>query len=104
MRSAAVVLAALAVAVAQAGLVDLVDTRIGTGGVGFGIGSINPGPQVPFGSMRLGPDTSVGPSACPCSPSAATHPLEAHVVFEFLGVPLPASAPPDARSWRAREG
>jgi putative alpha-1,2-mannosidase len=38
-------------------LVGNVDTLIGTGGAGFGIGSINPGPQVPFGAMRLGPDT-----------------------------------------------
>eukprot|EP00759_Apiculatamorpha_spiralis_P034157 PhF_6_TR35354/c0_g1_i1/m.51311 len=37
-----------------------VDTRIGTGGIGWGIGQLNPGPQVPFGCMRLGPDTSIG--------------------------------------------
>jgi len=56
------VLAALAAAalVAAGPLTDIVDTRIGTGGVGFGIGSLNPGAQVPFGSMRLGPDTSLG--------------------------------------------
>lgn len=41
-------------------LVDLVDTRIGTGGFGFGIGSLNPGAQVPFGAYRVGPDTSAG--------------------------------------------
>lgn len=39
-------------------LVAKVDTRIGSGGKGFGVGGINPGPQVPFGAMRLGPDTS----------------------------------------------
>ncbi len=38
----------------------LVDTRIGTGGGGWGIAMLNPGPQVPFGAMRLGPDTSIG--------------------------------------------
>lgn len=38
----------------------LVDTRIGTGGGGWGIAQLNPGPQVPFGAMRLGPDTSLG--------------------------------------------
>lgn len=37
-----------------------VDTRIGSGGVGFGIGGINPGAQVPYGALRLGPDTSLG--------------------------------------------
>jgi putative alpha-1,2-mannosidase len=27
-------------------------------GIGFGIGSLNPGAQVPFGALRLGPDTT----------------------------------------------
>lgn len=61
--------------------IDMVDTRIGSAGHGFGIGSINPGrawcfhcdvwycglmlvvlsgAQVPFGAMRLGPDSSWG--------------------------------------------
>ena len=31
---------------------------IGTGGEGYGAGSILPGVQVPFGMMRLSPDTS----------------------------------------------
>lgn len=35
-----------------------VDTRIGTGGAGFGIGSLNPGAQFPFGALKLGPDTT----------------------------------------------
>jgi putative alpha-1,2-mannosidase len=51
--------AAATVAVA-ADVLSYVDTRIGTGGVGFGIGSTNPGAQVPFGALRLGPDTSLG--------------------------------------------
>ena len=55
-------LALVCVAVASAGsLVDLVDTRIGGGGAGYGDGGINPGPQVPFGAMRLGPDTTWAP-------------------------------------------
>ncbi|RYG57508.1 hypothetical protein EON66_00210 [archaeon] len=37
--------------------VAYVDTRIGTGGSGFGIGSLNPGASYPFGALRLGPDT-----------------------------------------------
>ena len=37
-----------------------VDTRIGTGSVGYGVGQMNPGAQVPFGAMRLGPDTTLG--------------------------------------------
>ncbi len=35
-----------------------VDPFIGTGGVGFGVGSAFPGPQVPFGLARPGPDTT----------------------------------------------
>ena len=35
-----------------------VDTRIGTGGLGWGVGGQNPGAQVPFGACRAGPDTS----------------------------------------------
>eukprot|EP01080_Neovahlkampfia_damariscottae_P006430 gene6430-10438_t len=34
-----------------------VNSFIGTGGRGFGCGALNPGPQRPFGTMRIGPDT-----------------------------------------------
>lgn len=51
-------LAAAVAALASHALVEYVDPFIGTGGVGFGIGSLNPGAQVPFGCMRLGPDTT----------------------------------------------
>jgi len=37
-----------------------VDPIIGSGGIGYGAGGINPGAQVPFGSLRLGPDTALG--------------------------------------------
>jgi putative alpha-1,2-mannosidase len=47
-------------AVAGPSPADYVDAFIGTSGVGFGIGSNNPGAQVPFGALRLGPDTSIG--------------------------------------------
>ena len=46
---------------ASGALVDSVDTLIGTGGFGWGVGGQNPGAQLPFGAMRLGPDTSLGP-------------------------------------------
>ena len=39
-------------------LVQWVDPFIGTGGVGWGVGTTYPGPQVPFGMARVGPDTS----------------------------------------------
>ncbi len=38
-------------------LLPLVDPFVGTGGDGFGVGSLNPGPGTPFGQARLGPDT-----------------------------------------------
>ena len=42
----------------NASLVSLVDVSIGTGGFGFGAAGIPPGPQFPFGAMRLSPDTT----------------------------------------------
>jgi predicted alpha-1,2-mannosidase len=41
-------------------LTKLVNLYIGTGGGGFGVSEVAPGPQVPFGAMRLSPDTSFG--------------------------------------------
>ena len=38
----------------------LVNTFIGTGGFGYGVGGSPPGAQVPFGAMRLSPDSSLG--------------------------------------------
>jgi predicted alpha-1,2-mannosidase len=40
-------------------LVQWVDPFIGTGGLGYGTGSAFPGPQLPFGLARPGPDTSL---------------------------------------------
>ncbi|HSN97512.1 MAG TPA: hypothetical protein VLS89_04405, partial [Candidatus Nanopelagicales bacterium] len=42
---------------ATAPLTRYVDPFIGTGGIGFGVGSAFPGPQRPFGMVRPGPDT-----------------------------------------------
>jgi predicted alpha-1,2-mannosidase len=44
---------------AAAPLVQWVDPFIGTGGKGYGTGSAFPGPQVPFGLARPGPDTAL---------------------------------------------
>lgn len=49
--------AAAAAAASASTLASSVNTKIGAGGIGYGIGSLNPGPVVPFGAMRLGPDT-----------------------------------------------
>lgn len=38
--------------------VRYVDPFIGTGGLGYGVGSTFPGPQRPFGMVRPGPDTT----------------------------------------------
>lgn len=42
---------------AEAPLIQWVEPFVGTGGFGFGVGSTFPGPQVPFGMVRPGPDT-----------------------------------------------
>lgn len=39
-------------------LVDYVNPMIGTGGEGFGVGSAYPGPTMPFGMVKPGPDTT----------------------------------------------
>jgi predicted alpha-1,2-mannosidase len=50
---------------ATAPLLRYVDPFIGTGGVGFGVGSAFPGPQRPFGMVRPGPDTTGTGEAIP---------------------------------------
>ncbi|MHC4391427.1 MAG: hypothetical protein ACYS22_08920, partial [Planctomycetota bacterium] len=46
--------------VARGDVLDQVDVFVGTGGTGFGAGATYPGPCVPFGFARPGPDTSNG--------------------------------------------
>ena len=46
-------------------LIQWVDPFIGTGGIGFGVGSTYPGPQVPFGMIRPGPDTTASTAPAP---------------------------------------
>ncbi|MCL4232995.1 MAG: GH92 family glycosyl hydrolase [Deltaproteobacteria bacterium] len=41
-------------------VLDLVDPFIGTGGLKWGMGASSPGPMVPNGMVKLGPDTSMG--------------------------------------------
>jgi predicted alpha-1,2-mannosidase len=50
---------------AETPLIQWVDPFIGTGGVGFGVGSTFPGPQVPFGMVRPGPDTTASSAPPP---------------------------------------
>lgn len=42
----------------RADLVSAVNPMIGTGGVGFGVGSAYPGPALPFALIHAGPDTN----------------------------------------------
>jgi predicted alpha-1,2-mannosidase len=44
----------------QESLVEHVDPFIGTGGIGYQVGTINPGASVPFGMVKPGPDTGIG--------------------------------------------
>ncbi len=39
----------------------LVDPLIGSGGPGYTVGSMNPGPALPFSMIKPGPDTGIGP-------------------------------------------
>ena len=41
-------------------LVEHVDPFIGTGGLGYRVGTINPGASLPFGMVKPGPDTGIG--------------------------------------------
>jgi hypothetical protein len=61
MATRCAIIALFTVASAQP-LYPLVDTLIGTGGFGYGIGGSPPGAQLPFGALRLSPDTSLGPA------------------------------------------
>lgn len=40
--------------------IPLIDPKIGSGGIGFEVGSVNPGPLRPFGLVKVGPDTRGG--------------------------------------------
>jgi predicted alpha-1,2-mannosidase len=42
-------------------LSELIDPMIGTGGVGYTVGTMNPGASLPFGMVKPGPDTGLGP-------------------------------------------
>ncbi len=39
-------------------LADLVNPFLGTGGIGFGVGSVYPGATAPFGMVKISPDTA----------------------------------------------
>lgn len=79
----------------RAELFPAIDPRIGTGGVGFGVGSTYPGPAVPFAMIHPSPDTRSAPQNVPpgfshCSGYTAGDGFIAAfslVHFEGTGVP-----------------
>jgi len=46
----------------DSGSLDAVDVFIGSSGPGFGYGSVSPAAQVPYGALRIGPDTTSSPA------------------------------------------
>ncbi|MGC9043834.1 MAG: GH92 family glycosyl hydrolase [Myxococcota bacterium] len=46
-------------------LIEYVNPFIGTGGIGFGVGSMAPGASAPFSMMKLSPDTAMTNGAVP---------------------------------------
>jgi predicted alpha-1,2-mannosidase len=71
-----------AVFAAKAPLIQYVDPFIGTGGVGFGIGSTFPGPQTPFGLARPGPDT-MGTGGAPTFSHCVGYAYEDNFIYGF---------------------
>ncbi len=50
--------AVLASAAAACPAIEKVNPFIGSGGLAYGYGGVNPGAQLPYSPMRLGPDTT----------------------------------------------
>lgn len=58
----------------------LVDPFVATGGTGFEVGSVNPGPLRPFGMVKAGPDTRASSGAIEFLHCAGYHYDDTHVV------------------------
>ena len=56
-----------------------VDPFIGTGGIGFGVGSTYPGPALPFGMIHAGPDSRNATGAPEFSHCAGYHYDDSHI-------------------------
>jgi predicted alpha-1,2-mannosidase len=91
-------------------LFSAIDPRIGTGGLGFGVGSTYPGPALPFAMIHASPDTRTKTGAVGfyhCSGYYAEDPIIGGfslVHFEGTGVPdygtiglMPANGMTDAK-------
>jgi predicted alpha-1,2-mannosidase len=77
----------------RADLFAAMDPRIGTGGVGFGVGSAYPGPAVPFAMIHPSPDTRTKGGAADfyhCAGYYASDPLiRAFSLVHFHGTGVP---------------
>ncbi len=78
---------------ARADLFAAIDPRIGTAGVGFGVGSTYPGPAVPFAMIHPSPDTRTetgAPSFYHCAGYYAEDPfISAFSLLHFEGTGVP---------------
>jgi predicted alpha-1,2-mannosidase len=77
----------------RADLFAAIDPRIGTGGLGFGVGSAYPGPAAPFGMIHPSPDTrqaSGAPDFYHCSGYYATDEyVTSFSLLHFYGTGVP---------------
>jgi predicted alpha-1,2-mannosidase len=71
-----------------------VKPMIGTGGLGYGVGSIPPGPTLPFGMAKPGPDTSLGGEA-PDFEHCAGYWYEDDTIRGFSQIHLSGTGVPD---------
>jgi predicted alpha-1,2-mannosidase len=72
-----------------------VDPFIGSGGVGFGVGSISPGPALPFGLARPGPDTGINGGRAPSFSHCAGYWWEDDELLAFSQIHLVGTGVPD---------
>lgn len=77
----------------RADLFAAIDPRIGTGGIGFGVGSAYPGPAVPFAMIHPSPDTRTKTGAVDfyhCAGYYATDPIiDGFSLVHFYGTGVP---------------
>ncbi len=81
--------------VPSAPLLDDVDPFIGAGGVGFGVGSIPPGPALPFSMARPGPDTATNGGRAPSFAHCAGYWWQDDEIIAFSQIHLVGTGVPD---------
>lgn len=76
-------------------LLDDVDPFIGSGGVGFGVGSIPPGPARPLSLARPGPDTATNGGRAPSFSHCAGYWWQDDEILAFSQIHLVGTGVPD---------